>query len=175
MYLFSGCRHWGQPTRTLPSEGALVFCFRKEGRSWHGQSCAQALASLLPTGSSLSSVAMILETTDMYITPEHHPSCSLRMCPSNPVVPAEGGWWHHPATEGTWPQRHVFACVFAKCCTSSCQGDGSDSTGVLWDGQSPETGYVLWTPAHTLLFWLSSLFPFSGCFFWRRMVSPVKE
>lgn len=34
---------------------ALVFCFTKEGTSWHGQSCAQALASLLPTGSSLSS------------------------------------------------------------------------------------------------------------------------
>lgn len=151
MYLFSGCRHWGQPTHTLPSEMALVFCFRKEGRPWNGQSCAQALASPLPTGSFLSSVAMILETTHMYTTPD---------C--------------HPATDETQPQRNVFP-VAARCCTSSCQGDGSDSTGVLWDGQSPETKYVLWTPAHTFLFWPSSLFPFSGCLFWNRMLSPMKE
>lgn len=88
-YLFSGCRHWGQPVCTLPSQMALDFCFRKEGRCWHGQS-AQALASLLPTGSSLSSVAMILETTCVYIIPDPHPTCPLRMCPSNPAVPGEG-------------------------------------------------------------------------------------
>lgn len=98
------------PADTLPSEIALFFCSREEGKACHGWGCAQALTSLLPMSSSLSSAGCCnYFGGHSYVHKSRLPSCLLSsavgMCPSIPVVPGEWPWWHHTAAEGMWVQK----------------------------------------------------------------------
>lgn len=90
------------------------------------------------------------------------------------VLPAqEGGWWHHPATEGTWPQK-------AECHKSSHQAARRVCVGVsaVRRAACSPLRACRGTPApartYTHVFLLSLLFPFAWCLLWCEMLSSNK-
>lgn len=93
-------------------------------------------------------------------------SCPLTMCPSNPGVPGEG------AGATILPLRRHDP-------RGPCLSSGSRVLHIFPSGGwiRQHWGAARWAEPRdwALLFCLSPLFPFSGCLFWNRVLSPVKE